>query len=529
MIMHDNLPSSIAVILCFALYRAMNTRYNPAYSDNVVTLFQQHPPKTTKEVSRYMALRYLPEPGRMVADLIPFYDRGYYHVYYLKGFRDGTGWARHHTPWSHLRSSDLLNWEELPNALETGLQSEPDGGACFTGSVIREEDTVHIFYTGFNPGHPNGREQIMHATSKDGIAFLKNPDNPVLRVDSEHYGYDEDFRDPFVFWNEEEGRYWMLFTAGCNRPVNGNRRGVVGLAVSADLIDWTFEPPIYAPDAYPSLECPDLFRIEDTWYLLFSQFGRTEYRMSASPYGPWRKPARPHFDAGDYFFYAAKTCFDGDARYLFGWCGDLAGNKDAVRAMWGGTFVTPRRIERMPDGELRLVCPTIYEQSVTKSHHLDYNEYETACGEWTIGNEELRSLQETGFAACLQGQALGEYSLKVKIRSNGGTGVAGLVVRGDARLDNAYLLGVDFGAKTLRLERYRSIQAFHGSALEGERILCERPIPFLLEETELIIFMKAGILEIFVNGITMTVPLQDIEGGGLGWFTSDCAAAFTLS
>jgi beta-fructofuranosidase len=79
------------------------------------------------------------------------------------------------------------------------------------------------------------------------------------------------------------------------------------------------------------------------------------------------------------------------------------------------------------------------------------------------------------------------------------------------------------------MERYRSVRAFHGSALDGERILCERPIPSLLEETELIVFMKAGIVEVFANGITMTVPLQDIEGAGFGWFTSDCPAEFTLS
>ncbi|QTH42560.1 family 43 glycosylhydrolase [Cohnella sp. LGH] len=477
-----------------------------------------------------MALRYMPEPGRMVADLIPFYDEGYYHAYYLKGFQEGTGWARHHTPWAHLRSKDLMAWEELPNALETGTQAEPDGGACFTGSVYREGETVHIFYTGFSPGHPDGREQIMHATSSDGIAFAKNPANPILRVGSEHYGYDEDFRDPFVFRNEEEGRYWMLFTAGCRHPVNGNRRGVIGLAVSDDLRNWRFEAPIYAPDAYPSLECPDLFRMGDTWYLLFSQFGRTEYRMADSPYGPWTRPANPYFDAGDYFFYAAKSCFDGADRYLFGWCGDLAEGKDAPRAMWGGTFVTPRKIVRAENGELRLACPDIYASSVTKSHHLDYNECIALCGEWNEEpNGSIASLRETGFAALVQKEAKEHISLRLTVSKEERTGTAGIVLRASDRLDNAYLLGLDYGAGTLRLERYRAVRAFHGSALDGERILCERPVPGLAAgDTDLLVFLQDNILEVFVNGVTMTVPLRDIRGGGLGLYTSDGSALFTL-
>ncbi len=477
-----------------------------------------------------MALRYMPETGRMVADLIPFYDQGYYHLFYLKGFQDGTGWARHHTPWAHLKSSDLLNWEELPDALETGVQADADGGACFTGSVIREEETVHIFYTGFSPGHPDGREQIMHATSSDGIHFDKNPNNPILRVTSStDYGYDEDFRDPFVFWNKEEKRYWMLFTAGEKEPVNGNRRGVIGLAVSDDLLNWTFLPPIYAPKSYPSLECPDLFEIEGTWYLLFSQFGRTEYRMSNSPYGPWERPAQPYFDAGDYFFYAAKTSSNDKDRFLFGWCGDLIDGKDATRAMWGGAFVTPRRIERLSNGLLTLVCPDIYEHSISNSPAINYNKCIPISGAWRVEDDSYYSKNEIGFAASLQLDSPKEFSLKVRVTRNSGNGFAGMVIRSDENLNNAYLIGVDYGASSIRLERYQYIQAFHGSALAGERILCERP---LLEppgsEMEWIVFMKDDILELFVNGVTMTVPLKDIQGTGLGWFTSDCSVSYTL-
>lgn len=110
-----------------------------------------------------------------------------------------------------------------------------------------------------------------------------------------------------------------------------------------------------------------------------------------------------------------------------------------------------------------------------------------------------------------------------------GNGIAGIVLRAADRLDNAYLVGLDYGAGTLRLERYRAVRAFHGSALDGERILCERPVPGLAAgDTDILVFLQDDILEVFVNGVTMTVPLRDIRGGGLGLYTSDGSAIFTL-
>jgi beta-fructofuranosidase len=474
-----------------------------------------------------MALRYKSDSGRMVADLIPFYDRGHFHVFYLKGFREGSGWARHQTPWGHLRSRDLLEWEVLPNALETGLQSDPDGGACFTGSVIRHGETVHIFYTGFCPGHPNGREQIMHAVSDDGVHFEKDHNNPVLRLGSDYYGYDEDFRDPFVFWREEERCYWMLFTAGAKQPLNGIRRGVVGLAVSEDLLVWTFMPPIYAPDNYPSLECSDMFRIGEYWYLLFSQYGRTEYRISDSPRGPWTKPPHPHFDAGNYFFYAAKSCTDGENRYLFGWCGELEKGTDAVRAMWGGTFVTPRKILQAGNGELFLSCPPVFDEELRIHEAIDVNAYRPLSGKWSVEHTHLRSHQESGFSACFLPASSKDFSLRTRVEMDHPNGMAGLILRSGPRLENAYLLCIDFGSHSLRLERYKTIHAFHGSALDGERILCERLLPSLGVATELTVFLQEDILEVFLDGITLTVPLMDIKETGLGLFTCDGSGCFS--
>jgi beta-fructofuranosidase len=473
-----------------------------------------------------MSLRYRSDNNRMVADIIPFFDNDYYHVFYLKGHSDQTGWSRHQTPWGHLRSNNLKDWEQLPEAIFPGAINEPDGGACFTGSVIRKDEVINIFYTGFNPGLPSGREQIMLASSRDGINFVKYAMNPILLPDNIIYGYDEDFRDPYVFWNEEEQCYWMLFTSGEMNPVCGVRRGVIGLAVSNDLMTWNFKEPIYAPKKYPSMECPDLFRIGDWWYLLFSQFGRTEYRKSRSLFGPWETPSSPYFDVGNYFFYAAKTFFDGSRRFLLGWCGDLANNQDSSSALWGGALVTPREVHQVKNGDLILLCPEEFNQELTQQ--IQEQSLYIVSGEWDWNSPTLCSKSKYGFSSILHTDKTGiSLSLKFRLIFESSFGQAGFVIRSMKDLSSCYIIGIDFGLTTMFIEKQQSISVFHGSALKHPIKICERDLPFLRDlPIDFLVFLNDDILEVFVQGITFTVPLADVHEGMFGFFTCDNDARF---
>ena len=204
-------------------------------------------------------IHYCPSVGT-VADIIPFFWKGEYHVFYLHHGL-GTG-----TPWDHIVSRDLIHWEELPRALPLGAAHEPDGGNVYTGSVLEHEGTFHIFYTGFNPEHPDGREHIMHATSPDLIAWTKQPGH-TFKADGVHYRDigGEDFRDPFVFWNEEEKAWWMLLCARDGR----NGQPVTGLCTSGDLVHWRQRRPLTGNWSCPP-ECPDLFQTGGMWYLIAS-------------------------------------------------------------------------------------------------------------------------------------------------------------------------------------------------------------------------------------------------------------------
>lgn len=335
----------------------------------------------TGSVEPYVSpVQYRPHVGR-VGDTIPFYWKGEYHVFYLCAGR-GEYWTFQGVPWAHIVSRDLIHWKELPDALTVGGPNDPDRVSCFTGSVIEKDGTFHAFYTGWsgteNP-HPNGREQIMHATSSDLINWTKHPQD-TFNADRIHYQNKGgvDFRDPCVFWNEKERNYWMLL---CARDAKTGDP-VTGVAICKDLARWEQVSPIvqktlpYAASG-ETAECPDLFKIGDIYYLLFSscKTGVTAMRYSKDMHKEFIDPEPPvvkrpvplpskRIWAGveqpehgihnldTHCLYAAKSMFDGKRHVLVGWIGEKAGEKDYGGWVWGGTMCIPRELYPGPRGQL---------------------------------------------------------------------------------------------------------------------------------------------------------------------------------
>lgn len=274
---------------------------------------------------------FRPKVG-VLADTIPFCWKGEYHIFYLHG---GIG----KVPWEHLVSTDLVHWKELPTALVSDGDSDgPDGEHMFTGSVIEKDGLFHIFYTGWNPRNPAGQEFIRHATSRDLIKWTKHPEESI-GPDGVQYANtprSRAFRDAFVFWNDEAGEYWMIL---CAESLKGGGPGVM---ISSDFKNWTPAPALKAPNQ----ECPDLFKIGDTWYLI----GGDTYSYSKDLHGDFKTPPvqnvidRPAV-------YAGKRMFDGKRHVWTGWVWD--GNKrDGGSMTWGGTQCLPRELYAGPDGQL---------------------------------------------------------------------------------------------------------------------------------------------------------------------------------
>lgn len=303
-----------------------------------------------------MGLFYRPGDG-VAGDFVPFYAEGLWHLFYLVDYRDPAAHGEG-MPWFHLVSRDLVHFEDWGEALPRGAADEQDLNV-FTGSVLAAEGRYHIYYTGHNArlaqqGRPS--QGIMRATSDDLRSWHKD-DLPPLFAPTE-LGYErDDWRDPFVFWNEEAGEYWMLLAA---RRAGGpwwRYRGCTALATSRDLATWQVREPFWAPQLYGIHECPDLFCQGDWWYLFFSTFSErqvTHYRMSRSLQGPWLAPPNDTLDAQGH--YAAKTASNGQERYLFGWLPTREGETDAGRWQWGGNLVI-HQVVTQDDGTLSAKPP----------------------------------------------------------------------------------------------------------------------------------------------------------------------------
>ncbi len=291
-------------------------------------------PKAPAAAEPYRSpIHYQPPVGKM-GDTIPFYWDGQYHVFYIR--------AMAKMPWAHIVSTDLVHWVDLPVALvPDGDPLGPHGENIGTGSVIETGGVFHAFFTGWNPRNPAGREVVGHAISTNLVDWTKIPED-ICAPDGVLYKNhkDRDFRDPYVFWNEEEQCWWLLIYA------NDGRTGgtVIGVFTSRDLRQWTPQPPIAN---LTGQECPDYFRIGDTHYLL----GGFRYSYARSLRGPYLNPLNPYLDTP--IIYAAKRMFDGRRHVWTGWFRDLAGERDEGAHEWGGPQqCLPREVYAGPGGEL---------------------------------------------------------------------------------------------------------------------------------------------------------------------------------
>lgn len=377
-----------------------------------------------------MSLFYRPQDG-FLADVIPFFWNGQYHLFYLKSYRNDA--INEGTPWFRLVTTDFVHFEEAGEAIPTG-QGEAQDRWIFTGSVIEKDGEFSAFYTAHNHHlYPNGRvEAITRAVSGDLKTWRKEPELTFYASD----GYEKhDWRDPFVFWDETAGEYRMLITARCDDatlPVR--RRGLIAQAGSRDLTAWEMRPDFWTPHEHQTHECPDLFRLGEWWYLLYSEHSVTQYRMSRSPHGPWQCPPTPAFDTRA--FYAAKTAGDGERRFLFGWLATREAEKDEGLGgwQWGGDLVV-HEIVQHPDGTLGVQMPDTVAASFRNAQPLSPH---PRLGVWDTKPDAFVVHAPGGYAALTLGELPPQCLVEMIAVFEPGTASLGLLLNTDERLENGY-------------------------------------------------------------------------------------------
>jgi len=199
-----------------------------------------------------------------------------HHIFYLQAPRSlGDERLRHHNASiGHACSADLINWEILPDALGPGTVGEWDDLATWTGCTFLKDGQWYLFYTGVNQAEKGLIQRIGVALSSDLIHWEKAAGNPVIEADPGWYElldldalHDQAWRDPWVF--EVDGRFHVYLTARVKHgPPDG--RGVIGHAISDDLLNWTVLAPVTEPGDFGQLEVPQLIQVDSKPCLIFS-------------------------------------------------------------------------------------------------------------------------------------------------------------------------------------------------------------------------------------------------------------------
>jgi beta-fructofuranosidase len=457
--------------------------------------------------------------GGYFGDPIPFYHDGVYHVFFLKtiGAHDGNRFD--HLKWGHAVSKDLLHWEELPVAVRCG-KTGPDKEGCWTGSVIFADGTYWMFYTGWNPkrgDRAKKRDQhrrttpqtVCLATSGDSVTWKKHPGNPVLVRDATRYAWG-DWRDPFVFYNEKEQCYWMTVTARLYDKADAFG-GAVALAKSKDLVNWDVCKPVYAPGNTDTPECTDVFALGRRWYLVYSNFGKTWYRIGTSPAGPWKEAATDCFDGER--FYAAKTLFDGKKRYVVGWIPSRAGKSDSGGWQWGGHMGFPREIAQAADGSLYTKLPAVYERHFAKAERLGLTQLEAVQGAWKKTKTSASSHASHFSTAFIKGKCKNFY-LEATLKVAKKTPIAGV---------SFYAGDLNQIPYEVRLDFVRGDVALGHQFVRQDKIAFNRAGLKAGDEVKLKLIVENSIVEIFVDDAYSLAgrAYNDPSPGRVGFFVEN--------
>ena len=332
-----------------------------------------------------------PSPeGAYVGDTMPFVtEDGTLELYYLYD-TDHNGQGYH--PIYRYSTKDFCTYQDDGMMLNFGVMSDPDP-AIGTGSVMQDQNGLyHMFYTGHNDlgNGGKGKECVMHATSTDRNNWTKIPED--VFYSPEEYSKD-DFRDPEVFWLEEEQCYWLLIAAR-----NDKEEGVVLKYISDDLKKWTCCGSIFSPHKQYMLECPDIIHLGKYYYLTYSWDCVTYYAMSDSINGPYHAPEDNVLDGTGFVFYAAKTVTFKDKPYLCGWLGRAGLTVDSGIYQWAGSVLNHQIVQK-EDGSLGVKAPDTFDDYFSKE-----KEFQAAKKEGNVkikGNAvSLSASGEEGYSLC---------------------------------------------------------------------------------------------------------------------------------
>lgn len=446
-----------------------------------------------------------------MGDVMPFYDNGVMNIYHLQNSR-GTLSLFYH-PISRITTTDYVNYTDCGVALNFEENSLSPDAALGTGSFIKDKDgNFHCFYTGHND---NGQEEGLEYN--EVIRHAKSTDNQKTWVKDEDfnlYGYENDFRDPYVYYDGDEEIYNMLVTT------RDYGAGVIKRYSSASLDatwdKWQDRGIFFRNDGGDyNMECPSYIEYNGYYYLAYSEQGEnrvTHYRYKTEKDGDWKRFERDSIDASG--FYAGRLEKADDKLYAFAWCANLSAGSSGDFD-WGGNLVT-HEIKQLSTGELCAVMVSNVKQAFSTEVKYGY----------VNGGEVKNASFDKGFSAyCVEKLGTNITRINFSFSVEDFSGDCGITFGLDGKYDNRLgSAAVAFDTKNSRLVCYNDIS----SIVRYGNPLAEVPFAFCKGRSYNVdIIIEGEILTVYLDDtVCLTARFPDMQRRCFAFYSNGNAANF---
>lgn len=396
---------------------------------------------------------YRPAKPSRLWDTWLFEWSGQFHLFFLETIK---------STWDHVGhaiSNDLVHWETCPSIPTKGKPGQWNSEVALTGMVVPHQDKFYMFV-----GSVFNKSQVIGVYISDDLYNWKHYyGNPVMSPQGPHYiteaspafGDSVDWRDPCISYRQEDKHYHALLCARRPKVSHDNTGAVIAHLKSKDLLNWEYLPPIEADlSKFYHAEVPDIFKLNNKYYLLFSTFSAGGIKLNT----PSRKRA-----AGS--FYMISDNIDGpfvlpEDYLLIGAglskMGPYVGRTipyDNGRLLYhhiqnptetGPAFCSPKMIQVKIDDSLFLKYMPVLEKLETENIYESIDDIKLPkckdMGLWQCHQGKICGTAEAWGTSCTIAESLSDVHIKFKLKSDAAR--TGLALRSKA--SKGVLVALDF-------------------------------------------------------------------------------------
>ncbi len=460
-----------------------------------------------------------------IGDVDVLYHDGLYHLFHLV--------LPNHDFIAHAVSEDAMTWRRVRNALFVGDPGEWDDDMLWTMHVSRDPDDAGVwrmFYTGLSRAEYGRVQRVGMAVSRDLYNWTRTDKGDFpLEISNNWYEHSADegrkwvsFRDPFFYHDPETGDRLLLASARIKQgPVV--RRGCVGVAREVSPYRFEFEEPLYYPGLYDDVEVPNLFCLNDRFYLIGSirEDVKIHYWYGDGLRGPFMNFAdNVLLPKGN---YAARIC-KAEGRYLLF---NFFQRKEVIYGRETIARMLPPPKELITDRRGRLLLRSFWGFDKLAGEPVRVTEpaeFEALFGNphATLSSEggDLHVACPSGFEAFLLPGEHSDFRLRCRL-SLEGMGKCGLVIRVNGEGDG-YYLSLDLVKGYCQLRRWgANPRPEFEFAFRYESLQSGNFVPLFQErDIDIEVVTHGMYIEFSINGqVTLSVVDDGYTEGRLGFYT----------